>query len=351
MIDATLEKHLEDSRELQGLWKTFRDYFVAAVRKEPIDPDKEVTFLEIKSRIAMLHDSYLDALKTGQKVAQNIIILVGRSITLRHVSELSEAESKKFEIEWHEAYLQIEETIGMLEEEQSRLEDITPQKFMMNSLKARVKSVVDKTLHSAVFKLSMVALVLIGILAAAIALDAVGKMYDNPSLKPFAITLMAILRIGQPDLEYGLLEEFMPEKLPGNKPQDFDNVRPGSNDVNQREAARLANWRDSGNSFDARDELENAEEFKVQDLHFRDGKRAVPIYYFRLKTSAEAKALMKRFGTFSTDCGKSERDNPPGGEHTFIRKANIIILMQTNEWGAREWMRKNIYKYKIDSDA
>ncbi|MCX7044469.1 MAG: hypothetical protein NTX50_03145 [Candidatus Sumerlaeota bacterium] len=95
MIDPALEKKLEECKQIRECWRQFRDFFTLAVSKQPITHEKELEFLKVKSRLAILHDSYMEAIRSSPKTAQNIMIIVSRSITLKHVAELSIAETKK----------------------------------------------------------------------------------------------------------------------------------------------------------------------------------------------------------------------------------------------------------------
>ena len=82
MIDPVIERKYSDCKELIALWKTFHEFFKLGVRGQDITQDKEAKFLEIKSRIAMLHDSFLESLDHDQNIGQNIINIVTRCITL-----------------------------------------------------------------------------------------------------------------------------------------------------------------------------------------------------------------------------------------------------------------------------
>lgn len=347
MIDPTLERHLADSKELMARWREFRDFIVDAVRKksDAITPDKEMAFLKCKSKIAMLHDSYLEAVRSDPKIAQNIMQLVSRSITLKHVAELSIAESKKFEIEWHESYLQLEDTIGELEEERERLSQITKSTYVVSNYVNRVKRAITLTLNSALFKFACVAIVLVGILVAAIVLDVNDRLYDNPKTKNTALMIESVVRFIQPDLAFRRLDEgFLPERLPGNKPGDFDKLLKFP-ETNKDKAAELAKF----GEFDGTETLKKADEFAAQIMRFKTNDPSVHMYYFRLAETKDAVNLMEKFGDAMENQGKTRRVDP-NDQFSFFRKANVIVMMEGKNWGARAWLRKNIFGVYLDDE-
>jgi len=138
MINPLVERRFADCSELIESWRSFLDQFSTAVKAEDasaITTDSEQRFLEIKARIAMLHDSFMDSLKHDKNVGQNMLALVNRSITLRHMRKLSPSDQKKVEIEWHECYLLLNETVGQLGEERDRLANVNEFAHRMGRIK------------------------------------------------------------------------------------------------------------------------------------------------------------------------------------------------------------------------
>jgi hypothetical protein len=351
MIDAALERHLVEAKEMQACWKQFKDFFLTALRGEGVSPANEQAFLRIKSRIAMLHDPYLDMVKGDRKIAQNIIQLVGRSITLKHVSKLSLAESKKFEIEWHEAYLQIEETIGFLETDSARLASITASQYRTNILRQRIRRTIQLTLHSAIFKLAVVAVILLGIMVGMTAFNVGDKLYANPSTRGLAVLLFSITRLINPDQAYYSMAEENVTKasLPGNKPASFTGIiKLGEKDSNIKAAAALATWNQGGKSFSATADLEKAKEFCAQQITL--SRNYINIYYFRFEKTKEAQELMDRLGAFNESLGKLKRTDPAPNA-SFFRSANIVYLIISENNADREWIRRNLFNVKLDTDS
>jgi len=136
MIDLNLERRLSDCRELLTLWHKFHGYFALAVKGgNAITHEREAEFLDLKSRIAMLHDSFMESLRHDQEIGQHILSIIELSITLKHLGRLSMAEFKKMEIEWHESYLLLSETVASMEEQREVLEKVNPTKYKIERFK------------------------------------------------------------------------------------------------------------------------------------------------------------------------------------------------------------------------
>lgn len=159
MIDPTVERHYADCKELLDLWSVFHDYYLMGVKGENITLDAESQFLEIKSRIAMLHDSFIDALTHDQNIGQGMLKIVESAITLKHVNRQSPAETKKMEIEWHEAYLLLNQTIGSLEDRRNELANMSAAQVRAQKAAGATAQSMHNILTSGYFKLGVGAVV------------------------------------------------------------------------------------------------------------------------------------------------------------------------------------------------
>jgi hypothetical protein len=121
MEDPVLNRDLEETRELAQRWSQFHDFLRLGVKGEGITPQAEFKFLELKTRIAMLHDGFLHSAVRDPRVAQNVISVMAACILLRRLKGLNQTELQKLEFDWNEAYLLMTETIAHLEEERERL--------------------------------------------------------------------------------------------------------------------------------------------------------------------------------------------------------------------------------------
>mgnify|MGYP006287064707 CR=1 FL=1 len=157
MIDQDLERRLADCKELLQLWHNFHQYFKLGVKgSDKITHEREADFLALKSRIAMMHDSFMDSLKHDQEIGQHVLSLVERSITLKHLTKLSIAEVKKMEIEWHESYLLLNETVALLEEQKENLAEISPTKYKTKKFLTSVWLTIQSIIGGMAFKIAVV---------------------------------------------------------------------------------------------------------------------------------------------------------------------------------------------------
>ncbi len=163
MIDPALERRYADCQELVEAWRSFLEFYNVAVKSpEQINPQNEQGFLNAKARVAMLHDSFMDSLERDRQTGANMLGLINRSITLRHLNKMGAADHKKMEIEWHEVYLLLSDTVTALEEERTRLAGISQSSHNMKKMQERAVATLKAFLHSIYFKI----IVFVAILAA-----------------------------------------------------------------------------------------------------------------------------------------------------------------------------------------
>lgn len=154
MIDPALERRYADCQELVEAWRSFLEFYNVAVKSpEQINPQNEQGFLNAKARVAMLHDSFMDSIERDRQTGANMLGLINRSITLRHLNKMGAADHKKMEIEWHEVYLLLSDTVTALEEERSRLAGISQSSHNMKKMQERLFANLKAFLHSWFFKL------------------------------------------------------------------------------------------------------------------------------------------------------------------------------------------------------
>lgn len=148
MIDQKLEEQITATQQLLQFWQRFHDYFAFGVKGTDVDQQREREFLQIKSQIAMLHDTFMEALTHDRNIGQNIMGICSRSITLKNLKKLSNADVQKMEIEWHESYLLLNETLGALQEKRQQMANINPliynTKRSLNNMTIRTGNVMKQ---------------------------------------------------------------------------------------------------------------------------------------------------------------------------------------------------------------
>ncbi len=185
MIDPEVERQYADSKELLARWQEFYEFFEMAKRGENLIPEKEEAFLELKSKIAMLHDSFMDALPAEQKnVGQNVLDIVTRSISLKHLNRQNIADIKKMEIEWHESYLLLNETIAVLEEKRQQLASMSEAQYRAQKAAGLAQQRITKILTSIYLK---IALIIAAVLFGTVGVQVLG-IFDWNTLANYPIT-------------------------------------------------------------------------------------------------------------------------------------------------------------------
>ena len=153
MEDPVLNLNLEDTKELHTRWSQFREFFTLAQKGGKITPEAERKFLELKTRIAMLHDSFMQSLQHDQNVGQNIMTILASCIMLKRVPLMNNVEVQKLEFDWNEAYLLIHETIAGLEEEKERLLGVNETLFKIQQVREQATAKVHNFLVGPAVKL------------------------------------------------------------------------------------------------------------------------------------------------------------------------------------------------------
>lgn len=152
MKDPVLDQRLENCKTLLGLWRKFHDFLRGCVQDMEFDAKAEAAFLRLKSQIAISHDSFMESIEQGNRestaTAQDIISVVERCIMLRTMKRMSPAEMKKMELEWHESYLLVNETIGLLQEEVDSLAEVSHFHHSMQAVIATVLAKLSRLIHS-----------------------------------------------------------------------------------------------------------------------------------------------------------------------------------------------------------
>lgn len=148
MEDPILNQSLEETRELHTRWGQFRDFVLMAVKSRKVTAQAEMKFLELKSRIAMLHDGFMARLDHDQKTGQNIMSIVGDCILLKRCAAYTDAEKQKFEFDWNECYLLVTEQVGSMEEEQKRLAAVNIREYNAQRRRELMAARMHNFLHS-----------------------------------------------------------------------------------------------------------------------------------------------------------------------------------------------------------
>ena len=251
MIDPIVEKNLESCRHLLKYWQQFRMFLVACGDPARVfTPQEEAQFLRLKSEVAMIYDAFFESLQSSNREsvasAQSIMSIVQSCITLKQVQSLNAAERRKFEIEWHESYMLVNETIAMLEDKHSQLSNITPSQHRRAEMAKKLKNFVQRVKASTGVMATVVVILLLVAVVAVFALDVGeinGKMASSSTFgKTHEIAQNALRDIGFTSIPYKKMEVFLtkaaPKTVAGYR---LDEKPPATAEVTTIKEAVLAN--------------------------------------------------------------------------------------------------------------
>jgi hypothetical protein len=338
MQDPELDRQLADIQELKQAWHQFMDFFKMGITGQPVDHAVEEEFLEIKSRIAMLHDTLMTALK-GEKqdqrqIGQNIMAIVSRAITLRHVARLSDVDIKKISIEWNEALMLLDGKVGDLEEAREELEKINPMLFHLGRIKERVVSGVWNFLNSGGFRVIGGLGVVVAVIWAFAAFGGAEFMHRNENLRPVYYFFEDGYRgFFNPDQPFDNIDR-MWSKLRA-LPNNYELL--GSSDdliTRQRLESELRNpVRTAQPNTDFVSKLSPLPEgsFKAQAIRYSTtsgpGAGTAQVYVYMFPNTWDAKQALQAYRTWRTGLNDQQRTEVDGNLR-LMRSVNCIIILR-----------------------
>jgi hypothetical protein len=354
MIDPITERRYSDCQELMDLWRKYHDYFKIAVGGEGITPEREHEFITIKSRIAMLHDSFMDCLDHDQNIGQNILSIVTRSITLRHIHRMSTAEIKKIELEWHESYLLLNETLGLLEDKRKRFAEVTPSEYYRRLYIRKTKRAVRDFLTSWTFKMIVAVVVIMVAIFLSMQFGLVEKIVQNPTGKKWVMKFEALIRMVHGDYPFRDIADF--QRMDVGEAQ---NVKLREADVQKKNqyspAAGIQRIDEamSGSQDNVASLLrQHLDHFRHQDLAGQwDNCRAeiwapnmmwggsdAVVWLYRLPTTKSAVEIENKYQAWYSEV-MAQSGRPP--DWALFRRSNVIgvVFGGDNNGQARQWLR------------
>ncbi len=162
MKDPVLDQDIDMMHKLQEEWKLFLDIISQSLKYKTIPSEKEEEFMKVKSNLAMYHDEFVTLAEEDPQTAQNMLSLVARTISLKHLRRLSAAEVKKIEIEWHEVNFLLNNVIGELEEKRERTNQINPMTFKGKKVLANIGLFFSSLFHNTALRVIVALVILVG---------------------------------------------------------------------------------------------------------------------------------------------------------------------------------------------
>ena len=280
MIDPDLERQYHDCEELLGYWQTFHEYYDMAVAGKGLTPENEENFLQIKSRVAMLTDSFTEALKDEDQetlvVGQGIQKIIEASITLKILSKMDFATIKKAQLEWNESYILLTDTIGRLSHKRDELAHVSATQAQLANLAGQISQKTTAFLKSGGFKLAIIGGVIAAVLTVVFYFGLIHKLGDIPPARPFYNLVI--------DMGY---RSVMPE-YPWQK---IEHLAPG--------AWKMGRRYNEPEEIGKKDtEVLSAIKQRMGDPAFADGVKAGEVEFKAYKVSTAQTGLDQKFAEF-----------------------------------------------------
>lgn len=117
-----IEAEMEEIQMLMKIWNQFYRVLTSTFFSEQADTknlDKE--FQRIKQIVAEHHGHFMKVIKKDFHIGQSVMTTVKRTISIDGFMGLSELEIRKTLIEWHDANILLNETLGSLECERDKI--------------------------------------------------------------------------------------------------------------------------------------------------------------------------------------------------------------------------------------
>jgi hypothetical protein len=145
MEDPKLENDIAQVKELINIWQSYYRLLLSAFDREkklPANADDE--FQKIKTVVAQRHDHFSSVIQKDFFVAQNILQMVKRTISIHDFSKASEVALDKTLIEWHEANILLFETLGSLEYKKFALSKVSESEHKKEQTRRERQAKIDK---------------------------------------------------------------------------------------------------------------------------------------------------------------------------------------------------------------
>ncbi len=337
MINPALEKRYADCTELIQVWKQYQDFFNKAVKEDSeLPPELEAKFMECKGTIAMLHDSLMESLKEDRDIGQNMLSIVNRSITLKHVRRLGQADKKKIEIEWHECYLQLNETVSVLGEQREKLAKVSKFQERMGKMSESAHVGTHNFFSSLLFRVIIAAVVIAGLVIFVPWNDL--RDYGTPGRWYQAVLDFGRDELGIIEAPFGSMDRFGNRFMDQQAPAGITIAMPDETSEQAfRNRVQFVNI--SGQNGD--EYLGTRQDFRQRTFNTTSGGQPVPVnagaFYWYERSRAE---IFEREFRLLAD---GEPADPRAQQIEVARVHNVLVVLVGGTPDARRRVREEVF--------
>ncbi len=131
MRDRKLEKNIARLESLIERWKQLSQYLDRGFQQQPIDPQDEAAFLELKSNIAREYELMMTTLGPMADRNDKVLRLLNVAPSLQSLRELEEGMDKKVVADWHGVFIAMQALLGRLRGRQASLANVSSLRMGM----------------------------------------------------------------------------------------------------------------------------------------------------------------------------------------------------------------------------
>ena len=165
MQDPEIDKKIEDVKQLIQIWHQFYNILIAVFSESEDITKLDVEFQKIKTLVAQKHATLMTVVSKDHHIAQTVLATVRRTISLQEFKLLSGLEINKVIIEWHDANILLNETLGNLEYQRDSLSEQTATGKATQEGMANLRSAWDALRRSPYIRTGFKLVVVGGIIA------------------------------------------------------------------------------------------------------------------------------------------------------------------------------------------
>ena len=111
-----IEAEMDEIQMLMKIWNKFYNILTTTFYNQDADIHKlDPEFQQVKQIVAEHHGHFMKVIKKDFHIGQSVLTTVKRTISLKGFQDLSPLEINKTLIEWHDANILLNETLGSLE--------------------------------------------------------------------------------------------------------------------------------------------------------------------------------------------------------------------------------------------
>lgn len=154
---------MDEIQMLMKIWVKFYNVLTTTFYNQDADMNKlDPEFQQIKQVVAEHHSHLMKVIKKDFHIGQSVLTTVKRTISLQGFQDLSPLEINKTLIEWHDANLLLNETLGSLEcERDMLLRGRHKAKIPSKGASEKTKDFFNSSMFKIIVNLVVVAVILI----------------------------------------------------------------------------------------------------------------------------------------------------------------------------------------------